>query len=140
MELIYEDLTRELIGCFFHVHNSLGVGYDEIAYHKALERRFHKIGVDHQSKEKKASMHRGKKVREFEADFISFGKIILELKTLQSNFIRANYVQIISELKLWQMSLGILVNSACKKLRLSAFHLQKNRRRSSKTTLISKVT
>ena len=43
MELIYEDLTRELIGCFFDVHNSLGVGYDEKAYHKALERRFPKL-------------------------------------------------------------------------------------------------
>ena len=44
MELIYEDLTHELIGCFFQVHNSLGVGYDEFTYHKALERRFHKKG------------------------------------------------------------------------------------------------
>lgn len=34
MELIYEDLTRELIGCFFDVHNTLGVGYDEKAYYK----------------------------------------------------------------------------------------------------------
>ncbi len=40
MELIYEDLTHELIGCFFDVHNSLGVGFDEPTYHKALQRRF----------------------------------------------------------------------------------------------------
>ena len=31
MELIYEELTHELIGCLFHVHNSLGVGYREPA-------------------------------------------------------------------------------------------------------------
>jgi GxxExxY protein len=110
MELIYEDLTRELIGCFFDVHNALGVGYDERAYHKGLERRFRKKGFDHRSEERKALVHRGRKVREFKADLITFDKIILELKTLQSGFIKANYVQIISELKLWQMHLGLLVN------------------------------
>ncbi len=42
MELTYEELTYELMGCFFDVHNSLGVGYDEPAYHKALQWRFAK--------------------------------------------------------------------------------------------------
>lgn len=46
MEFIYEDLTHELIGCFFDVHNSLGLGYDENTYHKALIRRFRKAGFD----------------------------------------------------------------------------------------------
>jgi GxxExxY protein len=118
MELIYEDLTHELIGCFFHVHNSLGVGYDEFTYHKALERRFRKKGFDHRSEERKTLTHRGRKAREFKADFITFDKIILELKMLQSNFVRANYVQIISELKLWQMRLGLLVNFGLQKVEI----------------------
>ncbi|MDZ7291175.1 MAG: GxxExxY protein [candidate division KSB1 bacterium] len=118
MELIYEDLTHELIGCFFQVHNTLGVGYDEFTYHKALERRFRKAGIGHRSEERKALMHRGRKVREFKADLITFDKIILELKTLQSNFVRANYVQIISELKLWEMCLGLLVNFGLQKVEI----------------------
>jgi len=118
MELIYEDLTHELIGCFFQVHNTVGVGYDEFTYHKALERRFRKIGFDHCSEERKALMHRGRKAREFKADLITFDKIILELKTLQSNFVRANYVQIISELKLWEMRLGLLVNFGLQKVEI----------------------
>jgi hypothetical protein len=48
MELIYEDLTRELIGCFFDVHNSLGVGYDERGYHEALKHSFRKKSILHQ--------------------------------------------------------------------------------------------
>lgn len=35
---------------------------------------------------------------------------------MQSSFIRANYVQIISELKLWQMRLGLLVNFGMQKV------------------------
>ncbi len=118
MELIYEDLTRELIGCFFDVHNSLGVGYDEPAYHKALQRRFDKKGIEHRSEERKALLHRALKVREFKADLITFNKIILELKSLQSGFIKPNYVQIISELKLWQMQLGLLVNFGLQKVEI----------------------
>jgi hypothetical protein len=72
MELIHEDLTRELIGCFFPAHNSLGVGCDEPTYHKALERRFLKKGIDHRSNEHNILFHRGRKVREDEADFISY--------------------------------------------------------------------
>jgi len=121
MELIYEDLTRELIGCFFHVHNSLGVGYDEPTYHKALECRFLKTGLNHRSKEHKALFHRGRKVREYEADFIAFDKIVLELKSLQSGFIKPNYVQILSELKLWQMQLGLLVNFGLQKVEIERF-------------------
>ena len=118
MGLIYEELTHELIGCFFHVHNSLGVGYDEPAYHKAIERRFLKKGIDHRSKEHKVLLHRDHKVREYEADLIAFDKIILELKSLQTGLIKPNYVQIISELKLWQMQLGLLVNFGLQKVEI----------------------
>jgi GxxExxY protein len=118
MELIYEDLTRELIGCFFDVHNALGVGYDEPACHKALQRRFGKKEIAHRSEERKALLHRARKVREFKADLITFDKIILELKSLQSGFIKPNYVQIISVLKLWQMQLGLLVNFGLQKVEI----------------------
>ena len=117
-EYIYEDLTHKLIGCFFNTHNGLGVGYDEKAYHKALERHFQKMGVEYQSKERKAIIHRNCKVREYEADFVVFKKIILELKTLQSKFLQANYVQIISELKLWNLRLGLLVNFGLQKVEI----------------------
>jgi len=96
---IYEDLTHTLIGYFFNIHNSLGVGYDEKTYHKALERCFQKMGIQHQSKQRRSIIHRTLKVREYEADFIVFDKIILELKAIQSHFLQTHYVQIISESK-----------------------------------------
>ena len=117
-ELIYNDLTHIVIGCFFEIHNSIGVGFDEKAYHNGLKHYFIKNGIDHFSKPRKSIIHRGLKVREFEADFIVFDKIILELKTLQSKFIQTNYVQIISELKLWEMQLGLLVNFGLPKVKI----------------------
>ncbi|HEX9972127.1 MAG TPA: GxxExxY protein, partial [bacterium] len=116
MGLIYEELTHQLIGCFYEVHNSLGVGYDEKAYHKALEKLFKMRGIPFRSKERRTISHRDCKVKDFEVDFVTFDKIILELKSLQSNFLQSNYVQILSELKLWDLRLGFLVNFGLQKV------------------------
>jgi GxxExxY protein len=116
MGLIYEELTHQLIGCFYDVHNSLGVGYDEKAYHKALEKLFQMREIPSRSKERRTISHRDCKVKDFEVDFVAFDKIILELKSLQSNFLQSNYVQILSELKLWDLRLGFLVNFGLQKV------------------------
>ena len=100
MELIFKDLTHELNGCFFHVNIILGVGYDEHTYHKAFELHFKKTGIEYSSEERKTLYHRGCQMRSFDADFVISGKIILELKSIQTRFIQANFVQILSELKL----------------------------------------
>lgn len=116
MGLIYEELTHQLIGCCYEVHNSLGVGYDEKAYHNALEKLFQIKGIPFRSKERKTLSHRDCKVKDFEVDFVTFDKMILELKSLQSSFLQSNYVQILSELKLWNLRLGLLVNFGLQKV------------------------
>jgi len=116
MGLIYEELTHQLIGCFYEVHNTLGVGYDEKAYHKALEKLLQMKSIPFRSKERITISHRDCKVKDFEVDFVTFDKIILELKSIQSNFLQSNYVQILSELKLWDLRLGFLVNFGLQKV------------------------
>lgn len=110
MELRHEELTEVIIGCIFEVHNDVGVGLDEETYHQSLFDRFVKKGIPAISKERKHLMHRGIEIRRFELDLLVFEKIILALKSLECDFLQNHYVQIISELKLWQKDLGILVN------------------------------
>ena len=126
---IYKDLTQILIGCFFNIHNSLGVGFDEKAYHYALERYLKKQEIEYLSKPRKSIFHRGQKVREFEADFITFDKIILELKVLKSNFLQPNYVQLFSELKLWEKKLGLLINFGLQKVEVKRIRYTKKRKK-----------
>lgn len=110
IELIYGDLTETLIGCFFEIHNTLGVGYDEKIYHRALAKRFSKKGVPFVFEPCKDIVHRGKIVGTFKPDLLVYDKIILELKCLRTDFIYINHLQLITYLKLWQKSLGLLVN------------------------------
>ena len=110
MALRHEELTKEIFACIFEVHQEIGVGLGEEAYHQTLLESFIRKGIPAISKERKHVMHRGIAVRKFELDLLVFAKIILALKSVQSDFLQAHYVQIISELKLWQKDLGLLVN------------------------------
>jgi GxxExxY protein len=110
MALRHEELTRVILECIFDVHNDIGVGLDEETYHQGLLECFSRKGIPCISKEKKYLVHRGALIRKFELDLVVFEKVILALKSLQCDFLQNHYVQIISELKLWQKDLGLLVN------------------------------
>ncbi len=112
MELLHEALTYELRKCMMELHNEIGVGFDEETYHQGLVRRFIETGISFVSKEQRQISHRGAPIKTFELDFLAEDKVIIELKCLRCNFLRANYVQILTHLKLWQKDLGLLVNWA----------------------------
>jgi GxxExxY protein len=35
--MLYEDLTKKIIGCAFEVHKRLGNGFQEVIYQRALQ-------------------------------------------------------------------------------------------------------
>jgi GxxExxY protein len=110
MALLHRELTFELWKCMIEVHNEIGVGFDEETYHQGLMRRFMKAGMPFVSKQKRELIHRGAPIKIFELDFLADDKVIIEQKCLRCSFLRSNYVQILSHLKLWQKDLGLLVN------------------------------
>lgn len=129
MGLIYEDLTYELRRCIYDVHNALGTGYDEETYHQAMKRRLAKDGIPFRTKEKRFVELHDEGVHEFELDLIVYDKIILELKSLQSDFLQTNFVQIISYLKLWQKRLGLLVNFGLPKVKIKRIPFTKKEKK-----------
>ena len=50
MTLIYEDKTELLRRCFFDVHNEVGLGRQEEAYHQACKLWFQEHGIPFASK------------------------------------------------------------------------------------------
>lgn len=110
MALLFEEHTRILRGCLFDVHNEVGIGYPEEAYHRALKLCCERKGIPLLSKQKGRLEHRDRLVHTFEYDLLALNEIILELKTLAGGFARENYVQLLSYLKFWHKQLGLLVN------------------------------
>lgn len=44
-EVVYPELSYQIIGIVFEVFNDLGFGYQERVYQKALENAFSNIGI-----------------------------------------------------------------------------------------------
>ena len=43
--MIYQELTHKIIGCAMKVHGTLGRGYPEVIYQRALAIEMRKIGL-----------------------------------------------------------------------------------------------
>lgn len=118
MALIFEAKTRLLRRCFFDVHNEVGVGYPEEAYHRAFVACCQKRGIPISSKQNGQLRHRGELVHTFQYDVLAWDEILLELKALPGGFAQENFFQIISYLKFWKKNLGLLVNFGQEKVKV----------------------
>jgi len=107
--IIYSDLSYEVMGAIFEVHKELGPGFLESVYKKALvlelTNRGMKVGV-----EKVFDLtYKGKKVGTHRLDLVVADKIVVELKTVE-RFAPHHTAQLLSYLKASGHRLGILVN------------------------------
>ena len=110
MPLLFEEQTRVVRRCLFDVHNEVGVGYPEEAYHVAFLICCAKRGIAVVSKQAGQLYHRDQRVHTFQYDALALEEVLLELKSLPGGFAQENFFQIISYLKFWRKSLGLLVN------------------------------
>ncbi|MDR0801444.1 GxxExxY protein [Fluviicola sp.] len=110
MHLILKEEAYEVIGRCMEVHRNLGNGFSEIVYKDALE---------YELREEKIQFEREKEFKVyykdiilphyFYADFVVFGSIILEVKSV-SQLTKSHYAQVINYLAVSNLPLGLLVN------------------------------
>jgi GxxExxY protein len=102
-------ITNASIGGMIAVHRELGPGHLEAAYQRALELEFNYRGISYQRQVPVRLTYRGEIVGEGRLDFLVEGKVIVEIKSVQS--ISAVFVsQMISYLKITKLKLGLIVN------------------------------
>ncbi len=109
-KLLHEEITKQVIGAGMDVFNSVGPGWDEWDYHRAMLKALADRGVKAESHLRGSLMHRGECVDRFELDILVEDKVILELKHIREGFAPAHYVQLIGYLKFWKKDLGLLMN------------------------------
>lgn len=67
----YGDLTEKILGCAFQVHNSLGCGFLERVYHKALIYEFDSVGIKFETNKRIKIFYKKKRSRSICARFYS---------------------------------------------------------------------
>lgn len=80
MNYLHSNLTGQVLKCFFHVYNTLGYGFLEKVYERALIQTLKKSGLSCENQVPIDVYFEGEKVGQFYADIVVNDVLILELK------------------------------------------------------------
>jgi GxxExxY protein len=108
-DLIYKDECYQLVGLSMKVHSRLGRGFKEVVYKDALEIELRNNIPYEREKPFRIQYENYILPHRFDADFLVFDSIILEIKAA-AQFHSENFKQTLNYLKASQVKLGILIN------------------------------
>ncbi|MGH7465935.1 MAG: GxxExxY protein [Longimicrobiales bacterium] len=113
MEIEYrgDTLTGRVIRCIIHVHQTLGPGFLESVYRRALLIELRKQHLATEAEKEVVVYYDGQQVGRHRLDLLVEGQVILELKTVEA-LSKAHYAQVRSYLRATQLDLALLVNFA----------------------------
>ena len=108
--LVYKEESYKIIGACMEVHKVLGPGFLEAVYQEALAIEFSHQGIPFEQEKELTITFKGIELeKKYNADFVCYGKIILETKAVKE-LCDNHRAQIINYLKATKMKLGLLVN------------------------------
>ncbi len=110
---LYEDITENIIRCFYNVHDELGPGYLESVYEKALIYELKQFGFTVESKKAIQVKYKNIICGNFIADIIVENKVIIETKAV-SCLLDAHEAQLINYLQTTGIKVGMLINFGAK--------------------------
>lgn len=119
-EVLHKDLTKDIIGAAFDVHNALGCGLLEKVYENALahELTLRKNTVTPQ-KEFQVS-YKGKEVGNYYADLVVDDKVVVKVKSA-TDLADVHRAQLLNYLRISGIGVGLLPNFAKPKLKFERF-------------------
>lgn len=110
MNFPLQNETYKIIGICMEVHNNLGKGFSEIVYKDALEVEFKNENIFFEREKEYSVNYKGTILpHKFYADFVVFGNVILEIKSV-NKIADEHIAQAINYLKVSQNKIALVVN------------------------------
>lgn len=114
--LIFKDEVFALIGAAMEVHREKGCGFAGPVYQECMEIQLADQKIPAEAQKEMAIFYKGRRLKKtYLADFVVYGKIIVELKALDQLTSREES-QVINHLKSSGLELGVLLNSGAASL------------------------
>ena len=107
--MMINELTEEVIGCAYRVHNEIGSGFLEKVYENAMRIEIDEAGLGVKQQAPVPVKYHGHVVGDFYADLIVEGRLIIELKAIQE-LCKAHEVQLVNYLTATGIDNGLLIN------------------------------
>ena len=109
MDYLHQDLTERIIKCFFKVYNTLGYGFLEKVYERAMMIELAEEGLSACSQYPIEVYYKEQSVGDYSADIIVNEKVVLELKAVE-HVVEEHELQLINYLKATDLEIGLLLN------------------------------
>jgi GxxExxY protein len=103
------ELTGRIIGCAMEVHKTLGNGFQEVIYQRALAIEMRNQNIDFSREHEMEIFYKGEYIGRRRVDFFVEDKIMVELKAV-IRMEDAHLAQAINYLEAYNMKIGLLIN------------------------------
>ena len=111
----HEELTHKIIGCAMKVHSTLGNGFQEMIYQRALAIEFQKQGIAYQSEMEMTIYYEGENIGTRRVDFFAEENIMIELKAI-IKLEEVHLAQAMNYCQAYNLPIGLLINFGAKSL------------------------
>jgi len=107
--MVGKRISERVIGCAMEVSNTLGVGFLEAVYEKALCVELARQGVAFERQEPLPVLYKGEPVGNYVADLVVAGKLLVELKAT-ARLLPEHEAQVLNYLRAGNLTVGLLLN------------------------------
>lgn len=114
-EYLHSDITEQIIGAAFEVHKTLGPGFLEQIYEKALANELRQRQLKVQRQMDIVVEYKGERVGKHRLDLVVEDKVIVELKSA-SALVDEHTAVVFSYLSAAKLSVALLINFGRRKL------------------------
>jgi GxxExxY protein len=105
----YSELTSKIIGCAMKVHSTLGNGFQEVIYQRALAIEMQLEGILFSREFEMPIFYREQQIGTRRVDFLVEGLISVELKAI-IKLEDVHFAQAINYLEAYNLEIGLLIN------------------------------
>ena len=108
-QIVHGETTSNIIGAAFEVHNTLGYGFLEKVYQRAMQVELIKRGSQAELEVPIKVFYKSALVGEYYADLLVDGSVMVEIKVAKC-YNPEDEAQLLNELKATAVKVGMLVN------------------------------
>jgi GxxExxY protein len=119
-DLKYNELTEAIINAAMKVHRSLGLGFPEIIYQRALLVELGKRGIESKAEQELPVYYEDVLVGKRRLDLLVENKILIELKAV-SELEKKYFNQVLNFLEAFNVEIGLLLNFGTESLQIKRF-------------------
>jgi GxxExxY protein len=105
----YSELTSKIIGCAMTVHKTLGNGFQEVIYQRALQIEMQLAGIEFRREFEMPVFYREEQIGTRRVDFLVEGVVSVEIKAI-SKLEDVHFAQAINYLEAYNLEIGLLIN------------------------------